>query len=174
MTDHENLTRTLAAARTGDRQAAADLMPLLYNELRNLGRSLLRRQPPRQTLQATALVHEAYAKLIGNRDPGWDGSRHFFGAASQAMREILVDQARRRAAAKRGGDRGRRELEAKLMVESHPLRIRILFLFGAEVGPTYCTNIHRSAASVPTPMQVSGLAQFSKIPARDFEKSAAN
>ncbi len=112
MTDHENLTRTLDAARTGDRRAAADLMPLLYNELRNLGRSLLSRQPPGQTLQATALVHEAYAKLVGSRDPGWDGSRHFFGAAAQAMREILVDQARRRAAAKRGGDRDRRELEA--------------------------------------------------------------
>ena len=109
MPTSEKLTETIAAVRSGDRKAAADLMPLLYGELRSLGKALIRRQPPGQTLQATALVHEAYAKLVGSTDPGWDGRGHFFAAAAQAMREILVDQARRRAALTRGGNRRRTE-----------------------------------------------------------------
>ena len=119
MTDSEKLTETIAAARLGDRKAAADLMPLLYGELRSLGKALIRRQPPGQTLQATALVHEAYAKLVGSTDPGWDGRGHFFAAAAQAMREILVDQARRRAAIKRGGNLKREEFhDHHLPIES--------------------------------------------------------
>ena len=119
MTDSEKLTETIAAARLGDRKAAADLMPLLYGELRSLGKALIRRQPPGQTLQATGLVHEAYAKLVGSTDPGWDGRGHFFAAAAQAMREILVDQARRRAAIKRGGNLKREEFhDHHLPIES--------------------------------------------------------
>lgn len=119
MTDSEKLTETIAAARLGHRKAAADLMPLLYGELRSLGKALIRRQPPGQTLQATALVHEAYAKLVGSTDPGWDGRGHFFAAAAQAMREILVDQARRRAAIKRGGNLKREEFhDHHLPIES--------------------------------------------------------
>jgi len=119
MTDSEKLTETIAAARLGDRKAAADLMPLLYGELRSLGKALIRRQPPGQTLQATGLVHEAYAKLVGSCDPGWDGRGHFFAAAAQAMREILVDQARRRTAIKRGGNLKRQELnDNDLPIES--------------------------------------------------------
>jgi len=119
MENSEKLSETIVAAKSGDRKAAAELMPLLYGELRALGRSLIGRQPPGQTLQATALVHEAYAKLIGRVDPGWDGRGHFFGAAARAMREILVDQARRRAATKRGGDLKRRDLESNdLPIES--------------------------------------------------------
>jgi RNA polymerase sigma factor (TIGR02999 family) len=121
MSDHERLTKTIAAARSGDRRAAADLMPLLYDELRNLGRSLLRRQSPGQTLQATALVHEAYAKLVGSRDPGWNGRGHFFAAAAQAMREILVDQARRRAAIKRGGNLRRQEFDSEVLPIQSPV-----------------------------------------------------
>lgn len=101
------LTRTLSAAATGDRQAAADLFPLVYDELRRLARSRMANQPPGTTLQPTALVHEAYLKLVGSGDPGWDGRAHFFGAAARAMRNILVDQARRRGSLKRGGDRKR-------------------------------------------------------------------
>jgi RNA polymerase sigma factor (TIGR02999 family) len=111
MENPERLSETIIAAKTGDRKAAAELMPLLYGELRELGRVLIGRQPPGQTLQATALVHEAYAKLIGREDPGWDGRGHFFGAAARAMREILVDQARRRAANKRGGNLKRCDLQ---------------------------------------------------------------
>jgi RNA polymerase sigma factor (TIGR02999 family) len=119
MDNSEKLTETIVLAKSGDRKAAADLMPLLYGELRALGRALIGRQPPGQSLQATALVHEAYAKLIGREDPGWDGRGHFFGAAARAMREILVDQARRRAAVKRGGNLKRRDLPSDdLPIES--------------------------------------------------------
>ena len=119
MENSDRLTETIVLAKAGDRKAAAELMPLLYGELRALGRAMIGRQPPGQTLQATALVHEAYAKLIGREDPGWDGRGHFFGAAARAMREILVDQARRRAAAKRGGELKRRELNSDdLPIES--------------------------------------------------------
>src|SRR5262249_60295010 len=83
--------------------AAAELLPTLYTELRQLAGALSARLPPGQTLQPTALVHEAYLKLVRNQDPGWEGRRHFFGAAAQAMREILIDQARRKASVKHGG-----------------------------------------------------------------------
>jgi RNA polymerase sigma factor (TIGR02999 family) len=119
MEDHSTLSGTPAAARATDKVAAAELLPLLYGELRKLGQAMMRRQPGGHTLQATALVHEAYAKMVGDADPGWDGRAHFFGAAAQAMREILVDQARRKAARKRGGDRQRNELhEVYLPIES--------------------------------------------------------
>lgn len=98
------ITRLLHAAAAGDRDAAAALLPEVYGELRRLAEARLRRVPPGQTLQATALVHEAYLALVGRSDPGWNGRGHFFGAAAQAMREILIDQARRKAAFKRGGD----------------------------------------------------------------------
>ncbi len=93
-----------------ERQAAADLLPEVYAELRRLAETLTLRLNPGQTLQATALVHEAFLRLVGDRDPGWEGRRHFFGAAAQAMRQILIDQARRRGARKRGGDARRVEL----------------------------------------------------------------
>lgn len=98
------LSRLMHAAATGDRDAAAALLPHVYTELRRLAEARLRRVPPGQTLQATALVHEAYLALVGRADPGWNGRGHFFGAAAQAMREIVIDQARRKAAGKRGGD----------------------------------------------------------------------
>ena len=87
----------------GDVQSASELLPLVYDELRRLAALRLRKLPPGQTLQPTALVHEAFLELVGSGDPGWNGRRHFFGAAARAMHDILVDQARRKAAAKRGG-----------------------------------------------------------------------
>ena len=105
-------TLTLALQATaGDRQAAAELLPLIYDDLRKLARSRMAKLAPGQTLQPTALVHEAYARVIGSGDPGWDGRGHFFAAAAQAMRNILVDQARRKGALKRGGGRQRLELQ---------------------------------------------------------------
>jgi RNA polymerase sigma factor (TIGR02999 family) len=101
-------------------QGAADLLPAVYAELRRLASSLSRQLPPGQTLQPTALVHEAYMKLARNRDPGWEGRRHFFGAAANAMREILVDQARRKAALKRGGAGRRVELTDGLALIEPP------------------------------------------------------
>lgn len=105
------ITRMLHAAAAGDGEAAAALLPRVYAELRTLAAARLRRAPPGQTLQATALVHEAYLALVGKQDPGWNGRGHFFGAAAQAMREIVIDQARRKAARKRGGDWARAEVE---------------------------------------------------------------
>ncbi len=105
--DSSRLSQTIDAATRGDRRAAGELLPILYAELRGLGRALLSRKPPGQTLQATALVHEAYARLVGTADPGWNGRGHFFGAAARAMRDILVEEARRKASLKRGGGRRR-------------------------------------------------------------------
>jgi RNA polymerase sigma factor (TIGR02999 family) len=105
--NNQPITRTLHAAVQGDPSAAQDLLPLVYDELRTLARSRLRKVPPGQTLQPTALVHEAYLRVVGSQDPGWDGRGHFFAAAAQAMRDILVEHARRRMAKKRGGDRRR-------------------------------------------------------------------
>jgi RNA polymerase sigma factor (TIGR02999 family) len=91
-------------------QRAADLLPAVYEELRQLAAALTQRLRPGQTLQATALVHEAYLRLVGKGDPGWQGRRHFFGAAARAMRQILIEQARRKASQKHGGKRKRVEL----------------------------------------------------------------
>lgn len=89
---------------------AAELLPVLYAELRRLAAAMTARLPPGQTLQPTALVHEAYLKLLRGGNAGWESKRHFFGAAAQAMRDILVDQARRKAAVKHGGHGQRVEL----------------------------------------------------------------
>jgi RNA polymerase sigma factor (TIGR02999 family) len=105
--DDQPITRILEAAAKGDRDAADHLLPMVYNELRLLARSRLKKLPPGQTLEPTALVHEAYLRVVGCEDPGWDGRGHFFAAAARAMRDILVDQARRKAAVKHGGDRKR-------------------------------------------------------------------
>jgi RNA polymerase sigma factor (TIGR02999 family) len=106
MTD---VTRLLEAATRGDRHAAAELLPLVYDELRNLAAVRMAQEKPGHTLNATALVHEAYLRLVG--DQQFDGRGHFFAAAAEAMRRILVGQARRRHAAKRGGQRQRQALD---------------------------------------------------------------
>ncbi len=94
-------------AADGDAGAAEDLLPLVYLELRKLARARLKKLPPGQTLEPTALVHEAYLRVVKDDDPGWDNRGHFFAAAARAMRDILVEQARRKTARKRGGDRRR-------------------------------------------------------------------
>jgi RNA polymerase sigma factor (TIGR02999 family) len=96
--------------RIDGNEPAADLLPVLYRELRRLAAALTARLPPGQTLQPTALVHEAYLRLVRGQDPGWKDRRHFFGAAAQAMREILIDQARQKASIKHGGKSQRIEL----------------------------------------------------------------
>lgn len=97
---------------------AHELLPELYAELRGLAAALSRKLQPGQTLQPTALVHEAYLRLVKKEDPGWEGRRHFFGAAAQAMREILIEQARRKDSRKRGGGAHRVELsEGLAMIE---------------------------------------------------------
>ena len=96
-------TQLLSAAGDGDRQAAEDLLPLLYGELRKLAEAWMVGIQPGHTLQPTALVHDAYVRLVGSDDPGWDGRRHFFFAAARAMRQILIEHARNKASLKRGG-----------------------------------------------------------------------
>ena len=100
--DISEITRLLAAAAAGDRQAAADLLPLVYDELRQLAAARMAAERPGHTLDATALVHEAYLRLIG--DQHFDGKAHFFAAAAEAMRRVLVNHARDRARLKRGGE----------------------------------------------------------------------
>ena len=105
-------SRPTSTAEPGDPQAAERLLPLVYDELRRLASRRLERESPGQTLQATALVHEAYLRLVGS-DPGrrWDGRAHFFAAAAEAMRRILVDRARDRRRLKRGGGLERVDLD---------------------------------------------------------------
>jgi RNA polymerase sigma factor (TIGR02999 family) len=99
------ITRILLALEQGDPHAADRLLPLVYDELRKLAAHKLAQEKPGQTLQATALVHEAYIRLVDSAQAQrWDSRAHFFGAAAEAMRRILVDSARRRHARKRGGD----------------------------------------------------------------------
>jgi RNA polymerase sigma factor (TIGR02999 family) len=107
-----DVTQLLEAAAGGDPRAAADLLPLVYTELRRLAAQRLAHEKPGQTLQPTALVHEAYLRLVGGQpSQDWNGRGHFFGAAAEVMRRILVESARRRSAAKRGGQRARVPLE---------------------------------------------------------------
>lgn len=114
------VTRVLLDAAGGDPEAARDLLPLVYDELRALARARLRKVPPGQTLQATALVHEAYLRVVGRDDPGWDNRGHFFASAAHAMRDIMVERARRRMAEKRGGRQRRIPLDqAEALLESH-------------------------------------------------------
>jgi RNA polymerase sigma factor (TIGR02999 family) len=101
----------LNAAQQGDAKAAEELLPLVYDELRRLAAWRLANERPGQTLQATALVHEAYLRLVGEKDPRWQGRRHFFGAAAEAMRRILVENARRKKRLKHGGQLERVDLE---------------------------------------------------------------
>jgi RNA polymerase sigma factor (TIGR02999 family) len=101
-------------------QPAAELLPAVYAELRQLAVALSGRLPPGQTLSPTALVHEAYLRLVGEQDPGWNGRRHFFGAAARAMRLILVEQARRKGAHKHGGGARRVELTEGLALIEPP------------------------------------------------------
>ena len=100
---HE-ITEILETLGDGDSASAAELLPMVYEELRRLAASRMAREAPGQTLQATALVHEAWVRLSDGKDQQWQGRRHFFAAASEAMRRILIENARRRKALKRGGE----------------------------------------------------------------------
>src|SRR5216684_3710558 len=105
------VTRILDAIGRGDPEAAAQLLPLVYDELRRLATAQMAREKPGHTLDATALVHEAYLRLVG--DQRFDDRRHFFAAAAEAMRRILVENARRKRSLKRGGDRQRLDLNVE-------------------------------------------------------------
>jgi RNA polymerase sigma factor (TIGR02999 family) len=113
-----DVTRILNAIDAGDTRAADKLLPLVYEELRLLAAQKLSQEPPGQTLQATALVHEAYIRLVGSEAQDWKSRGHFFKAAAEAMRRILVDNARRKKSLKRGGGHGKVEfLETDLPIQ---------------------------------------------------------
>jgi RNA polymerase sigma factor (TIGR02999 family) len=116
-----HVTRILSAIEQGDPHAAERLLPLVYDELRKLAAQRLAQERPGQTLQATALVHDAYIRLVdGNKGQHWDGRRHFFAAAAEAMRRILVEKARRNRSVKHGARRARIDLDEALVVEDKP------------------------------------------------------
>ena len=114
-----DVTRILHSIEEGDPQAAEQLLPLVYNELRKLAAARMAHEAPGQTLQATALVHEAWLKLAGSDRQQWRGRAHFFGAAAEAMRRILIDKARRKASQKRGGGNAPEELhESRIQLQA--------------------------------------------------------
>jgi RNA polymerase sigma factor (TIGR02999 family) len=104
------VTRILHSIQKGDPQAAGELLPLVYEELRRLAASKMAREAPGQTLQPTALVHEAWLRMTENDKTRWEGRAHFFGAAAEAMRRILIDNARRKHAQRHGGGRQRLDI----------------------------------------------------------------
>jgi RNA polymerase sigma factor (TIGR02999 family) len=117
-----DVTQILSSIERGDPTAAEQLLPLVYNELRNLATQKLAHEKPGQTLQATALVHEAYLRLVGGGAApfGWNSRGHFFGAAAEAMRRILVENARRKRAVKHAGERVRVSLEGLDLADESP------------------------------------------------------
>jgi RNA polymerase sigma factor (TIGR02999 family) len=139
--------------RSGDRAALDALMPFVYEELRDLARHYLRLEPSNHTLQSTALVHEAFVRLAGQRTPDWKGRTHFYGVAARLMRQILVDHARRRDALKRGGDAITLALDDRL-VGAGPQNVDILALDDA---------LNRLAELSPQQSQIVELRFFSGL-----------
>src|SRR5262245_16732286 len=124
MTRMTDVTRVLSAIEQGDPSAAEQLLPLVYDELRKLASQRLAHEKPGQTLQATALVHEAYVRLVGNSAPAsgsaWHSRGHFFAAAAEAMRRILIESARRKGRLKHGREHQRVDLESDCLVSAAP------------------------------------------------------
>ena len=118
MTD---VTRILSAIGQGDAKAADELLPLVYEELRRLAARKMAQEKPGQTLQATALVHEAYLRLVEGESQSWNSRGHFFKAASEAMRRILIESARRKKSLKHGGDRKRVAFDEFLVIATHEI-----------------------------------------------------
>jgi RNA polymerase sigma factor (TIGR02999 family) len=116
-----DVTRILATIEQGDAKASEQLLPLVYDELRRLATARLAHERPGQTLQATALVHEAYLRLVGSDEPTrWQGRGHFFAAAAVAMRRILIEESRRKRSLKRGGDRRREPADLDALLAGGP------------------------------------------------------
>ena len=141
-----DVTKILSQIECGDPSAAEQLLPLVYAELRKLAAAKLAQEKPGQTLQATALVHEAYIRLVDvEKAQHWSSRGHFFGAAAEAMRRILVDQARRRKAAKRGGDAQREALQESAIAAGRPmeelLAVDELLDLLAEIDPAAATLV---------------------------------
>ncbi|MHC4132961.1 MAG: sigma-70 family RNA polymerase sigma factor [Planctomycetota bacterium] len=115
------VTRILSAIEQGDVRAVDELFPLVYQELRQLAAQRMSKEKSGQTLQATALVHEAYLRLVGGDEQHWSGRGHFFSAAAEAMRRILIENARRKKSLKYGGDRQRVELNESILIATQEI-----------------------------------------------------
>jgi RNA polymerase sigma factor (TIGR02999 family) len=153
-----DVTRILSAIELGDLHAAEQLLPLVYDELRKLAAQKLAQEKPGQTLQATALVHEAYLRLVdGEQARQWNSRGHFFSAAAEAMRRILVDQARRKQATKRGGQARRVPLDA----------VDIGFTSPAEELLALDEALTRLAAEDPQAAQLIQLRHFAGLSLED-------
>jgi RNA polymerase sigma-70 factor, ECF subfamily len=112
----DSVTLLLAQIREGNREAANQLIPLIYNEMRRMAGAYLQRERPGHTLQATALVHEAYMRLAGGQQVPWQNRAHFFAVAAHVMRQVLVDHARRRLSGKRGGNARKVDIDAEALI----------------------------------------------------------
>ncbi len=119
------VTRLLGQLSAGRREASEELAPLIYRELHKLAAACMRRERPGHTLQATALVHEAYMRLIGQQDVQWQNRSHFYGIAAQVMRRVLLDYARKHQAAKRGGPNQRVRIDEALLVSEEQLDVAL-------------------------------------------------
>jgi RNA polymerase sigma factor (TIGR02999 family) len=170
-----DVTRILSAIEHGDPKAAEQLLPLVYSELRRLAKQRLAQEKPGQTLQATALVHEAYLRLVGGQDiRGWDGRGHFFAAAAEAMRRILVEQARKKRALRRGGGAVGQMLWEDDRVEA-PVSDDVLDL---DEALTKLTSVERQAADVVklrvfAGMTVEETAQAIGVSTRTVDRACA-
>jgi RNA polymerase sigma factor (TIGR02999 family) len=153
------VTRILAAAKRGDPHAAGQLLPLVYDELRKLAARRMAEEKPGQTLQATALVHEAFVRLVGGEHPhGWDGRGHFFAAAAEAMRRILIDAARRKLRDRHGGGRKRSALDDQDVAAEAADRDDLLALSDA---------LDRLAAANPRAAELVKLRYFAGLTGRE-------
>ena len=153
----DDATGILSAIEGGDPRAPEQLLPLVYDELRKLAAQRLARESPGQTLQATALVHEAYLRLVGSGPASWNSRGHFFSAAAEAMRRILIEHARRKRAGKHGGDLHRIELDGVDLPEAAPSE-DILALDEA---------LSRLAAEDPTKAELVKLRYFGGLSVED-------
>jgi RNA polymerase sigma factor (TIGR02999 family) len=149
-----DVTQLLEAVATGDRQAAADLLPLIYDELRKLAAVRMAAESPGQTLQPTALVHEAYLRLVGRGDDErWDSRGHFFAAAAEAMRRVLVEAARRKHGPEHGGNFCRNDLDLE-QLQLPDRSVRLLALDEA---------LEQLAAAEPRAAEVVKLRYFAGL-----------
>lgn len=157
-TPHDrDITELLVAWRNGDSKAIDQVMPIVYEELRSLARSFLRRERHDHTLEATAVTHEAYMRLVEKTHPHWEGRLHFFAVAAQAMRRVLIDHARERKATKRGGQIVKVSLEDNDPPAS-PLRMDVLDLDAA---------LNRLAERSPRKARVIELRYFGGLTAKE-------
>ena len=144
------VTRVLNGIEHGDAKASSELLPLLYDELRRLASARMAQERPGQTLTATALVHEAYIRLVDDdQEHTWENRGHFFAAAAEAMRRILVDKARRKKALRHGGDRKRQDID-DVHLAAEPKSDEVLEVHAALEKLTEVDQLQARLVKLPT------------------------